>query len=185
MRKLIDFLRSLLSQPTVSQIKAASFDVSVKRVLMHEGGFVDHPNDPGGATNYGITQAVARQHGYTGDMRNLPLDTAKAIYKADYWAKGHCDKMAQIVAYQHFDACVNHGVDQAAKFLQRALGVSADGVIGPQTLDALSKADPLKVASSIIAQRIRFYTNLGTWSIFGKGWVRRVAANAEYLADDQ
>lgn len=146
---------------------------SLKHLLGNEGGFVDNPKDPGGATNYGITQRVAKAHGYNGDMRNLPLNTAINIYKSDYWAPIKADQLPDALRFHVFDAAVNSGPGQAIKWLQSAAGVTVDGAIGPKTLAASANVSPAKYS----AIRLRFMTDLPTWSTFGKGWARRIAAN--------
>lgn len=157
-----------------------NFDQAFDRLLGHEGGFVDHPSDPGGATNWGITQAVARQHGYTGHMRDLPKETAKAIYRKSYWQPVRADELPDTVRFDVFDAAVNHGVTQSAKWLQRAVGTQPDGVIGAVTVGAARVGGPL-IAARFNAQRLRFYTDLKTWPTFGRGWARRVADNLAAL----
>lgn len=152
-----------------------NIDQALKRLLGNEGGYVDHPKDPGGATNYGITQRVARSHGYQGDMRNLPLSTAVSIYRSDYWAPIKADQLPEGLRFHVFDAAVNSGSAQAIKWLQRAAGVEQDGVIGPRTLSAASIVSPAKYS----AIRLRFMTDLSTWPTFGKGWARRIADNLE------
>lgn len=161
-----------------------NYDTAFDRLIGHEGGYVNHPSDPGGETMWGITVAVARASGYTGPMRDLPRDTAKAIYRAQYWDKVKADSMPFPVAFQVFDAAVNHGTGQAAKFLQRAAGVADDGVIGPKTLAAVAAHDSAALLLLFNAEREQFYTNLSTWASFGKGWSRRVVANLRYAAGD-
>ena len=148
---------------------------ALKHLLGSEGGFVDHPKDPGGATNYGITQRVARAHGYQGDMRNFPLSMALGIYEADYWKPIKADQLPEALRFHVFDAAVNSGPSQAIKWLQRASGVADDGIIGPRTLSAASLVSPAKYS----AIRLRFMTTLNTWPTFGKGWARRIADNLE------
>lgn len=144
-------------------------------LMKHEGGYVDHPNDPGGATNFGITQAVARKHGYTGHMRDYPQSEAMVVYRKDYWDAIKADELPQAIRYPMFDAAVNSGPGQAAKWLQRELGVTADGIIGPQTINASRAADGEVLARKILGARLHFMTGLGHWSSFGKGWARRIA----------
>lgn len=148
---------------------------ALKHLLGNEGGFVDHPQDPGGATNYGITKRVAQSHGYLGDMRNFPLSMALSIYQSDYWAPIKADQLPESLRFHVFDAAVNSGQAQAIKWLQRASGVAEDGVIGPRTLSAASLVSPAKYS----AIRLRFMTDLKTWPTFGKGWARRIADNLE------
>lgn len=152
------------------------FDQAFTKLLGHEGGYVNHPNDPGGETNWGVTKAVARDFGYTGSMRDLPRDTAKRIYRVKYWDAIKADEMPDAVRYPLFDAAVNSGVGQAARWLQRALGVADDGKIGAITIAKAKQSDGVAVASAMIGQRLQFMTNLSTWPAFGKGWARRIAA---------
>lgn len=161
-----------------------TFDTAFDRLIGHEGGYVNHPSDPGGETMWGITIAVARASGYAGPMRDLPRDTAKAIYRAQYWDKVKADSMPFAVGFQVFDAAVNHGTGQAAKFLQRAAGVVDDGAIGPKTLAAVAARGPAALLLLFNAEREQFYTNLPTWASFGKGWSRRVVTNLRYAAGD-
>lgn len=152
-----------------------TFDQAFTKLLGHEGGYVNHPNDPGGETNWGITVAVARQHGYAGNMRDLSQDVAKRIYKAAYWDKVQADALPAKVRYAVFDAAVNSGPGQAARWLQRALGVADDGRIGPITIAYARQADPEALAMKMLAQRLRFMTNLTAWPSFSRGWARRIA----------
>lgn len=151
-----------------------NFDQAVDKVLAHEGGFVDHPDDPGGATRWGITERVARRVGYKGDMRELPVDLAKRIYREDYWNAVRADELPAEVRYVVFDAAVNSGPKQSICWLQQALGVYVDGVIGPQTLGKAHQADPEQLRRAVLASRLRFMTNLPTWPTFGRGWARRI-----------
>jgi lysozyme family protein len=152
------------------------FDEAFHTLLGHEGGFVDHPSDPGGATNWGITEAVARSNGYKGQMRYLPVELAKRIYRIQYWDPCRADDLPAPLRYPVFDAAVNSGVDQAAKWLQRAVGVIADGKIGPKTVAAANSIPPDKAARRMLGERLRFMTDLKTWGSFGKGWARRIAS---------
>lgn len=151
-----------------------TFDDAIKRVLMHEGGYSDHAADPGGKTMYGITEAVAREVGYRGNMNELPLDLAKRIYKDRYWDAIRADDLPASIRYIMLDAAVNSGPRQAVLWLQRALGVTPDGALGPVTI-AHSFANERGLASKLLSQRLRFMTNLNTWPSFGRGWARRIA----------
>jgi lysozyme family protein len=157
-----------------------NFDQAFERLLGHEGGYVNDQRDPGGETNWGITIAVARAEGYSGPMRDLPVAKAKDIYRARYWAPVRADELPDSMRFDVFDAAVNHGASQSAKWLQRAVGTQPDGVIGAVTVAAARNAGPL-LGAKFNAQRLRFYTDLATWPTFGKGWARRVAANLENL----
>lgn len=152
-----------------------NFDQAFTTLLKHEGGFSDHAADPGGKTRFGITEAVAREVGYRGDMRELPLDIAKRIYKDRYWDAVRADELPEAVHYAVFDAAVNSGVRQAALWLQRAVGAKDDGIIGPKTLAAVRAADPERLLRQMLAQRLRFMTGLSNWPAFGRGWARRIA----------
>lgn len=164
--------------------RMSKFAEYVERVLAHEGGYVNHKKDPGGATNYGITQRVARAHGYMGDMRNLPRSTAIDIYRKDYWEAVKGDELPPAVAWQVFDAGVNHGVTRAIRWLQEAVGTRQDGIIGPMTLSAAKRQGEAAVVLAFNAVRLKFYASLATWPTFGKGWARRVAGNLDYAAGD-
>jgi lysozyme family protein len=151
------------------------FDAAFALLLGHEGDFSDHAADPGGKTRFGITEAVARQAGYTGDMRELPVDLAKRIYLDSYWRPVRADDLPPGVRYIVFDGAVNSGPAQSALWLQRALGVTADGVIGPKTLAAAYAKDAQQLRTAILAQRLRFMTGLTNWPAFSRGWARRIA----------
>lgn len=160
------------------------FDTIFERLMKHEGGYVNHPNDPGGETMYGVTKRVANAHGYWGDMRNLPKSLAKQITEKSYYSAVKGDQLDQLIAWQLTDAAYNHGNRQAVKFLQRAVGASDDGLIGPRTLAAVAAMDKNDVVFLFNAERIEFYTGLRGWISFGKGWARRVAANLRFAASD-
>ncbi|OXE35030.1 MAG: hypothetical protein CGW95_16400, partial [Phenylobacterium zucineum] len=102
---------------------------------------------------------------------------AKAIYKRDYWDRAQCDKLPSDVSFQVFDTAVNSGIGQSIRFLQRAVGVADDGVVGPLTMAAIKRLDAELVAARFNGQRLDFMTRLSTWDTFGKGWSRRIAAN--------
>lgn len=152
-----------------------NFDTAFEKLLGHEGGFSDHAADPGGKTRYGITEAVAREVGYRGDMRELPLDLAKRIYIERYWRPVRADELPAGVRYAVFDAAVNSGPGQAVKWLQRAAGVADDGVLGPKTLAAVNALNADSLRSKILAQRLRFMSSLPNWPAFSRGWSRRIA----------
>ena len=163
---------------------SGGFDVFINRLLKHEGGYVNHPDDPGGATNWGITERVARKWGYKGHMRDLPRETAIEIYRQEYWQPVEAMGLPYPLQFQVFDANVNHGLRNAVKLLQRAAGVADDGQFGPMTKRAVGNALPLALGVLFNEHRLLFYTNLGTFSSFGRGWVRRVVDNLDYLLED-
>lgn len=152
-----------------------NFDQAFTTLLKHEGGFSDHPADPGGKTRFGITEAVAREAGYRGDMRELPIDLAKRIYKERYWDAVRADELPEAIRYAVFDAAVNSGPRQAIRWLQRAVGAKDDGIIGPKTLAAVRAADPQVLLRRMLSARLRFMTGLSNWPAFGRGWARRIA----------
>jgi lysozyme family protein len=154
-----------------------NFLIAVGKVLQHEGGFVNHPDDPGGPTNWGVTERVAREHGYQGDMRDFPLDRAREIYRMSYWIPIHGDDLPDPLRLPVFDAAVNSGVRRAVQWLQELVGTNQDGVIGPITLAAVRKHDPERLAARYNGRRLMFLTNLEHFRAFGRGWVRRVASN--------
>ncbi|MDK4535938.1 glycoside hydrolase family 108 protein [Kingella kingae] len=156
----------------------------IERVLGHEGGYSNHPRDKGGETNWGITITTARANGYTGSMRMMAREQAIEIYRKAFWERYQCDKLPSALAFQYFDACVNHGASHAAKFLQRACGVAADGMVGEQTLTAVARQSDRDLTLKFHAERTRFYTQLSTFDTFGKGWMRRQADNLVYAAMD-
>ena len=155
------------------------FNRAFDLLITHEGGFSNHPDDPGGATMYGITEVVARAEGYTGPMRELTLDFAKQVYRKRYWDACRCDQMPDVLRYPLFDAAVNSGPNQAIKWLQSAVGVKADGAIGPVTQQAVNMAAPQPTRQKMIGNRLRFMTQLSNWPSFSKGWARRIAAILE------
>lgn len=162
----------------------SSFEKAFERLIGHEGGYVNHPEDPGGETNWGITKRTALEHGYTGAMRDMTRDQAKAIYKRSYWDRAKADQYDFAIGFQLFDAAVNHGIGTGIRFLQRAVGVADDGIVGPRTLAAVQAMSVTDVLARFNAERLEFYTRLSTWPTFGKGWARRVAGNLRYQAED-
>ena len=155
------------------------FNRAFDLLITHEGGFSNHPDDLGAATMYGVTEVVARAEGYTGAMRDLPLDFAKQVYRKRYWDVCRCDQMPDVLRYPLFDAAVNSGPGQAIKWLQSAVGVKADGAIGPVTQQAVNMAAPQPTRQKMIGNRLRFMTQLANWPSFSKGWARRIAAILE------
>ena len=147
-------------------------------VLGNEGGYSDNPADPGGATMYGITEAVARAWGYQDDMQALPLATAQAIAKSEYWDPYQCDQFDVRIGFNIFDTAYNGG--HPAQWLQAAAGTAQDGVIGAITIAAVRALDPMLVIVRFNASRLVYYTSLtGEWPSFGRGWTNRIAHNLQ------
>ena len=149
-------------------------------LLKHEGGFVNHPADPGGMTNLGVTQRVWEEWvGHPVDekeMRSLTPEKVAPMYKKKYWDKVAGDELPSGVDMAVFDCCVNSGPGRAAKMLQRVLGLTEDGAIGPNTLSKALSIDSSKLIADYNAARLAFLQALPTWATFGKGWSNRVAA---------
>ncbi len=154
-----------------------NFDRAFDLLMQHEGGYSDHPADPGGKTQYGVTERTARRHGYEGDMRDLPLSLAKRIARVEYWDSVRADEMPDAVRFDLFDAAYNSGPKRSIQWLQLAAGVATDGIIGPRTLSAARAANPHKLHSDFNGIRLEFLTSLETWRNFGRGWARRIASN--------
>lgn len=158
------------------------FERAFADLLGNEGGYSDNPADKGGETMWGITIATARHAGYTGAMRDMPVEVAKEIYRERYW-RAEFDRLPYVVAFQCFDAAVNSGPVVAIKWLQEAVGVRADGVIGPVTMAAVAKLDPLVIVLRFSATRLAFLASLPSWPTFGRGWANRVAGNLAKAAN--
>jgi lysozyme family protein len=154
-----------------------NFDQAFEKLIGHEGGYSNHPDDPGAETMYGVTAKVARANGYTGAMIDLPLATAKAIYKKSYWDTVRADELPDAIRFDVFDASVNSGPGQAIRFLQRATGVADDGRLGPLTIRAVKAMDPQLLDKRLNGYRLRFMAELKTWPSFGRGWASRIATN--------
>jgi lysozyme family protein len=162
----------------------SSFDKAFERLMAHEGSYSNHPDDPGQETMFGVTSRVARAHGYTGPMNLLPRERAKAIAKSAYWDRIKADQYDGAIGFQVFDAAYNHGIENAVRFLQRAVGVADDGDLGPHTLVAIHRMPVTDVLARFNAERLEFYTKLSTWPQFGKGWARRIVTNLKYQVED-
>lgn len=157
----------------------SNFEKSLELVLVHEGGFVNHPKDPGGATNQGITQRTydawrSRQGQVFQSVRHINADEIREIYRAQYWHKVSADDLPAGLDYAVFDFAVNSGPARAAKFLQKIAGVPADGIIGAQTLAAVGRNDAAAIITRLCRDRLAWLKRLKTFSTFGRGWTRRV-----------
>jgi lysozyme family protein len=150
-----------------------NFDSAFEKLIGHEGSYVNDPRDPGGETNWGISKRSYPDI----DIKSLTIEQAKALYKRDYWDRARCDSLHPIIAFQVFDAAVNSGIGQSIRFLQKAVGVADDGVVGPKTLAAIQQQDLAELIARFNAERLEFMTKLSNWDRFGKGWARRIASN--------
>ena len=153
--------------------KSSEFETAMKFVREAEGGYYNHPNDPGGETMFGLTK---RDYPLL-DIKNLTREQADEIFWQDYWLKSSAYLIPYPAYISFFDSVVNTGRKQANKFLQRVVGATADGIVGPYTRSLLSKKDPVDVAYGIIDQRQTFYDNLAEnrpkLAVFLKGWTNR------------
>lgn len=154
-----------------------NFDKCLSMLLHHEGGFVNHVDDPGGATNLGVTQKVYEEwvgHKVTiEDMKNLDFTKVAPIYRKNYFDGVRFDDLPSGVDWSVVDWGVNSGPGRAAKALQRIIGSTADGAIGPKTLQAVADMEPRDIIEKMHDARQRFYERLSTFETFGRGWTRR------------
>jgi lysozyme family protein len=158
-----------------------NFASSLKHVLKFEGGYSDHPLDPGGATNLGVTKATLER--FRGrrvtkaEVRALKHAEAAAIYRKFYWDQAHGDALPHGLDLAVFDCAVNQGPARARKWLQQAAKIRVDGVIGPRTLAAVRAADRQALLLEFMALRMRHYGGLSRlFAAFGLGWSRRLMA---------
>jgi lysozyme family protein len=158
----------------------SNFETCLALMLAHEGGYVNHPSDPGGRTNLGVTQRVWEEWvGHEVDekqMRALTPETVAPLYKRKYWDAVRADDLMDGVDYCVFDVAVNSGPGRAIKFLQSCVGTTPDGGFGPATMAAVKKSeeDPARLIELYCAKRLEFLQSLKTFETFGKGWSRRV-----------
>lgn len=149
-----------------------NFAACLAELLRHEGGYVDHPSDPGGETNFGISK-----RSYPGEnIRGMTKERAGEIYRRDFWNAVRGDELPAGLDLVAFDAAVNSGASRGAKWVQQAIGIAADGVIGPKTITAAQAANVPRAIQDATAARLDFLRGLKTWGTFGKGWTRRVEA---------
>jgi len=157
----------------------SNFEKALALVLQHEGGYVNHPSDPGGRTNLGVTQRVWEDYvGHKVDeaeMRSLTKELVAPLYRKEYWDAVHGDKLPCGADYLAFDFAVNAGSFRCVKTIQRALNITADGVIGPVTVKAIQDTNAEDFINNFSAAKESFYRGLTTFPTFGKGWLNRVA----------
>ena len=157
----------------------SNFEKCLEIILHHEGGYVNHPKDPGGETNLGVTKRVYEEWGGTKDMKDLTVEDVAPIYKKNYWDRVRGNDLPNGLDLCIFDFAVNAGPGRAAKMIQKMIGVTVDGGIGPNTLRALGlyEEEVGGVAEVILEyqkQRQAYYESLSTFDTFGRGWTRRV-----------
>lgn len=146
------------------------FEQAFAIVIGSEGGLTNNPSDPGGRTNFGISQRAYPAL----DIAALTLDDARAIYLSGYWAKVRGDDLPPPLAMLVFDAAVNNGVSRATRWLQASVGVTQDGIIGPVTLAAVHSRPGWLTMSDYNAERTYFMAGLPQWRVFGRGWSKRL-----------
>lgn len=159
-----------------------AFDAAMDRLLRHEGGYVDHPHDPGGATNLGITRRVLAEWRNVkpwdrlprSEVRDLSVAEATAIYRARYWEAVRADELPPGLAYALFDFAVNSGPRRAITMMQKVVGTTPDGIIGGMTLRAVARHDAGWIIRELSSRRLAFMQRLRHWVTFGRGWTRRV-----------
>lgn len=157
-----------------------SFARSIDRLLAHEGGYVNHPDDPGGETKWGISKRSYP----TLDIKNLTKEQAMVIYHRDFWKPLGCEALSAAIGWQLLDFAVNSGIQTAIRAYQRALGVADDGWFGPASKAAAAKMSETDQVMRLLAERLEFMTRLKNWPSFSAGWARRIAANLRYGAED-
>lgn len=158
---------------------AASYDQALTRLLKDEGGYTDHPSDPGGPTNFGITLNDARRYwkgnATAADVRAMPQSVARKIYRERYWNALRCDELPAGVDYAVFDYGVNSGVGRAGKVLRRVLKLSdRTSAVTDDVIAAVMKRAPGDLVIAICAERLAFLKALKTFPVFGRGWTARV-----------
>lgn len=169
-----------------------NFRKSLDYVLDFEGGYSNHPNDNGGATNYGITIKVARDNGYVGDMRYIPLEVVEDIYYKNYYKKNNIYKLPDMLAFSVFDFAVNSGVKRAGITLQKALNnikggdiLKEDGLIGKKTLEIVNSLDTILILNAFHKEQREFYKSIirsnPALSVFSRGWNNRINKKIEVL----
>lgn len=161
-------------------MSSSSFPAALARLLVHEGGYTHHPSDPGGPTNFGITivdyKKYVKPDATAADIKAMRLDDAKRIYRAKYWDALRCDELPAGVDYAVFDYGVNSGVARSGKVLRRVLALPDNtGAVTDAVIAAARAAAAAATIAAICEERLRFLKSLKTWSVFGKGWGRRVA----------
>jgi lysozyme family protein len=165
----------------------SNYDKCLKTILHHEGGYVNHPKDPGGETNLGVTKRVYQEHGGTKDMKDLLVEDVAPIYKKGYWDKIKGDDLPGGLDLCVFDFGVNAGPGRAAKFLQQMIGTTVDGGIGPNTLakveEYVRENGEHETVKKYQEMRQKYYEQLSTFATFGRGWTRRVEETTKLALD--
>ncbi len=150
-----------------------TFDEAFTLLIGHEGGYVNNPADPGGETKFGISK-----RSYPGeDIAGMTLERAKLLARRDFWGPAGCDATPASIKFDLFDTAYNSGPRKAVQLLQRAVGETDDGVLGPHTLMAAQTMDPERLAARFNGWRLDFMNDLPQWPSFARGWSQRIAEN--------
>ena len=161
----------------------SNYNACLEIILHHEGGYVNHPKDPGGETNLGVTKRVYEEWGGKKNMKDLTVDDVAPIYEKNYWGRCKCDDLPAGLDLCVFDFGVNAGTGRAAKYLQNMAGATADGAIGPNTIKKVNEyieEHGIEYAvKKYQAKRQGYYEKLKTFETFGRGWTRRVTETTE------
>lgn len=150
-----------------------NFDQAFEKLIGHEGGYVNNPADPGGETKFGVSRRAYPLE----NIKAMTLDRAKVLYLHDYWGPAGCDAVPDAIKFDLFDMAVNSGPVAAIKNLQRAVGVTVDGMLGPLTLQAVNAMPAPRVLARFNGHRLDLMADLKSWPAFSRGWAKRIAAN--------
>lgn len=163
----------------------SNFQECLDLVLKSEGGWVNHPSDPGGETNLGVTKAVWEE--YVGHpvktMKNLTKDDVAPLYELKYWRPCYCEVLPRGLDFVVFSMGVNAGPGRSVKLLQQSIGCVPDGVIGPRTRELISTSNSANLIAKFSETRREYYRSLKTFPIFGKGWLARVDREEQEALD--
>lgn len=156
----------------------SDFKECLDLVLKSEGGFVNHPSDPGGMTNLGVTKRTWEEYtGHEADektIRNLTPEKVAPLYEQRYWRPTYCETLPRGLRYLVFSMAINAGPGRSVKLLQSTIGCVADGVIGPRTRSLIASSDIATLIAKYSQSRREYYESLKTFPIFGRGWLARV-----------
>lgn len=168
------------------------FNEAFNRIIRNEGEYQNDYDDRGNWTSghVGIGKLNGTRYGISAmsypdlDIKSLTEEKAKEIYKKDYWDKAGVDLLPIAFRYQMFDACINHGIPNAIKILQRAVLAKDDGIIGPVTLKLAKGFKTRDICFNFLSERLSFMASINLWKYYGKGWANRIALNMKYAAID-
>lgn len=162
-----------------------TFETAFNDVILSEGGYTDDPKDRGNWTSGVVGKGVCKgtKYGISAmsypdlDIKNLTKDTVKGIYYRDYWDEYNLDKFEPVLSLQLFDAIVQHGSSNTIKMLQKALGLTPNGLMGTSLTNTIISSNQRELTLKFIAQRLTFYAQIKTFNVYGRGWVTRMVKN--------